>query len=184
MTSREQHFLRSRAVFHQRAARRLRITLTPPFRRSFQLQLPTSESLPDSERYGGFSTPSHKICGEQMVLYADMFYQNVRTLVSVGPRSRRATLSPRANTTLAIPPHAPGATLGGPTYEETGVPMGAFNPFNPFQQIISGGTRSRLAWNSAIVSSITETEAFFSTIGLKGDKLFDGNWGYDASIPL
>ena len=39
------------------------------------------------------------------------------------------------------------------------------------------------AWqNSAIVSSITKTDAFFSTIGLKGDKLFDGNWGYNASI--
>ena len=48
-------------------------------------------------------------------------------------------------TTLAIPPRAPGATLGGPSYEETGVPVGAYNPFNPFQQIISGGTRARLS---------------------------------------
>ena len=28
--------------------------------------------------------------------------------------------------------------------EETGVPADAFNPFNPFEQIISGGTRARL----------------------------------------
>ena len=67
------------------------------------------------------------------------------------------------------------------TYEETGVPLGGFNPFNPFQQIISGGTRSRLAeFGNRIVD--TKTDAFFSTIGLKGDKLFDGNWGYNASI--
>src|SRR4030095_5173694 len=27
-----------------------------------------------------------------------------------------------------------------------------------------------------------ETDANFSTLGLKGDKLFDGNWGYDAGF--
>ena len=59
--------------------------------------------------------------------------------------------------------------------------MGAFNPFNPFQQIISGGTRSRLAeFGNRNVDN--ETDAYFSTIGLKGDKLFDGSWGYTASF--
>jgi hypothetical protein len=82
---------------------------------------------------------------------------------------------------VPIPPQAPGPTLGGPSYEETGVPMGAYNPFNPFQQIISGGTRARLIeFGNRIVDN--ETDAFFSTLGLKGDKLFDGSWGYDASF--
>ena len=57
----------------------------------------------------------------------------------------------------------------------------AFNPFNPFQQIISGGTRARLIeFGNRVIDN--ETDAFFSTLGLKGDKLFDGNWGYDASF--
>jgi iron complex outermembrane receptor protein len=140
----------------------------------------SSASLPDSERYGGFFNAEHKIFGEQMVLYADLFYQNVQTLYQLAPDPTGDFESP-GQTTLAIPPHAPGPTLGGPSYTDTGVPLGAFNPFNPFQQIISGGTRSRLAeFGNRIVD--TETDAFFSTIGLKGDKLFDGNWGYNASF--
>lgn len=138
----------------------------------------SSASLPDSERYGGFFNAEHKIFGEQMVLVADMFYQNVETRYQLAPDPTGNFASP-GQTTLAIPPQAPGATVGGPSYEETGVPLGAFNPFNPFQQIISGGTRSRLVeFGNRIVDN--ETDAFFSTIGLKGDKLFGGSWGYSA----
>src|SRR5205085_8348293 len=74
-----------------------------------------------------------------------------------------------------------GAVLGGPSYGHTGVPAGAFNPFNPFQQIISGGTRARLIEFGNRLRD-NETDAFFSTLGLKGDKLFDGTWGYDAGF--
>ena len=145
-----------------------------------QLQSPMSEALPDSERYGGFVNSDHKICGDQLVLYGDFFYQNVKTSYDLAPTATGDFQTP-GNITLAIPPHAPGPTLGGPTYEETGVPLGAFNPFNPFQQIISGGTRARLIeFGNRIIDN--ETDAFFSTLGLKGDKLFDGNWGYDASF--
>ena len=57
----------------------------------------------------------------------------------------------------------------------------AFNPFNPFQQIISGGTRARLIeFGNRVIDN--QTDAFFSTLGLKGDKLFNGSWGYDASF--
>jgi hypothetical protein len=59
--------------------------------------------------------------------------------------------------------------------------MGAFNPFNPFQQIISGSTLARLfEFGNRLINN--QTEAYFSTLGLKGDKLFDGNWGYDAGF--
>ena len=139
-----------------------------------------SEALPDSERYGGFVNFDHKICGDQLVVYGDVFYQDVKTGYDLAPTATGFFQTP-GNITLAIPPHAPGPTLGGPTHEETGVPMGAYNPFNPFQQIISGGTRARLIeFGSRIIDN--ETNAFFSTLGLKGDKLFDGNWGYDASF--
>ena len=136
-------------------------------------------AVPDSERYGGFVTTSHKICDDQLVLYGDFFYQKVKTLYQIAPTATGNFQTP-GNTTLAIPPHAPGPTVGGPSYDETGVPLGAFNPFNPFQQIISGGTRARLIeFGNRIIRN--ETDAFFSTLGLKGDKLFD-DWGYDASF--
>ena len=160
------------------ATRRPRITLTRDARSSLYNFNSSSVSLPDSERYGGFVNAEHKIFGEQMVLVANMFYQNVQTRYQLAPDPTGDFESPGL-TTLAIPPQAPGATVGGPSYEETGVPMGAFNPFNPFQQIISGGTRARLVeFGNRNVDN--ETDAYFSTIGLKGDKLFDGSWGYAA----
>src|SRR5206468_1278971 len=56
-----------------------------------------------------------------------------------------------------------------------------FNPFNPFEQIISGGTRARLAeFGNRLFDN--ETDAWLSTIGIKGDKLFNGSWGYDAGF--
>ena len=106
-----------------------------------------------------------------------MFYQNVQTSYELAPAATGPFQNP-GNTTLAIPPHAPGPTLGGPTYEDTGVPQGAFNPF---QQIISARTLARLIeFGNRIVDN--ETKAYFSTLGLKGDKLFDGNWGYDGGF--
>lgn len=139
-----------------------------------------SEALPDSERYGGFVNVGHQIFGEQLVLYADGFYQNVKTSYDLAPTATGPFQTP-GNITLAIPPHAPGPTLGGPTYADTGIPLGAYNPFNPFQQIISGGTRARLfEFGNRVINN--ETDALFSTLGLKGDKVFDGNWGYDASF--
>jgi outer membrane receptor protein involved in Fe transport len=139
-----------------------------------------STALPDSERYGGFFSTEHKICGDQLVLSADLFYQDVKTQYHLAATATGDFVTP-GNVTLAIPPHAPGPTLGGPTYQGTGVPAGAFNPFNPFQQIISGGTRARLIeFGDRIINN--ETDAFFSTLGLKGDRLFDGSWGYDASF--
>ena len=122
---------------------RLPTTFILPFRRLVFNFNAYSEALPDSERYGGFWNATHKICGDQLVLYADMFYQNVQTSYELAPTATGPFQTP-GNTTLAIPPHAPGPTLGGPTYEDTNVPLGAFNPFNPFQQIISGSTLARL----------------------------------------
>src|SRR5205823_8525941 len=87
-------------------------------------------------------------------------------------------------TVLAIPP---GTNLNGvsplntPTFAETGLPPNAVNRFNPFNQIISGGSRARLQeFGNRIFDD--ETDAWLSTVGIKGDKLFDGSWGYDAAF--
>ena len=46
----------------------------------------------------------------------------------------------------------------------------------------SPGARWRVSSSSATAFINNETDAYFSTLGLKGDKLFDGNWGYDAGF--
>ena len=138
-------------------------------------------SFPESERYGGFVNFDHKVFGEQLRIYGDFSYQNVQTINQLAPSPTDSFQSP-GQTSIAIPPHAPGALIGdGPTYEETGLMPGAFNPFNPFQQIISGTSRYRLAdFPNRVVKNTTD--AFVTTLGLKGDKLFDGSWGYDGAF--
>jgi len=93
-----------------------------------------------------------------MVVYADAFYQNVNTHNELAPPAS-GSFETKGQTILAIPPHSPIAPgsepPNTPTHAETGVPADAFNPFNPFEQIISGGTRARLA-DLGTVCSITK----------------------------
>src|SRR5467141_7980 len=143
-----------------------------------------SLSFPESERYGVWLSGDHKIFGDQMVVYANAFYQNVKTHNELAPPAT-GSFQTKGQTILAIPPNSPIAPgsepPNTPTHAETGVPADAFNPFNPFQQIISGGTRARLAdFGNRLFDN--EPNAWLSTIGLKGDKLFDGSWGYDAAF--
>ena len=143
-----------------------------------------SLSFPESERYGGYTHFEHKFYEEQMVIYADGMYQNVQTHNELAPPAT-GSFQTAGQVTLAIPPRVPnpaGTTpFGGPTYAETGITPGAFNSANPFNQIISGGTRARLAeFGNRLFDN--ETDALFTTLGFKGDKLFDGNWGYDTGF--
>src|SRR5882724_11985199 len=143
-----------------------------------------SLSFPESERYGLWLSGDHKVFGDQMVVYADGFYQNVKTHNELAAPAT-GSFQTLGQTTLAIPSHSPIAPgsepPNTPTHAETGVPADAFNPFNPFEQIISGGTRARLAeFGNRLFDN--ETDAWLSTIGIKGDKLFNGSWGYDAGF--
>ena len=138
-----------------------------------------AQAVPDSKRYGGYLSGTRKIFGDQLQVYADFSWQNAETHNVLSPTATSFFQSP-GQVTLAIPPHMPGPVIAGPTYQDTGVPLGAYNPFNPFQQIISGLTRARLADFNRI--SDVETQAIFGTFGLKGDKLFGGNWGYDTAV--
>src|SRR6266542_1044263 len=143
-----------------------------------------SLSLPESERYGAYVSAEHKVFGDQMVAYADGFYQNVKTHNELAPPAT-GSFETKGQTILAIPPQSPIAPgsepPNTPTHAETSLPADAFNPFNPFNQIISGGSRARLAeFGNRLFDN--ETDAWLSTIGIKGDKLFDGTWGYDAGF--
>jgi iron complex outermembrane receptor protein len=143
-----------------------------------------SLSFPESERYGVWLSGDHKVFGDQMVVYADGLYQNVKTHNELAAPAT-GSFQTLGQTILAIPPHSPIAPgsepPNTPTHAETNLPADAFNPFNPFEQIISGGTRARLAeFGNRLFDN--ETDNWLSTIGIKGDKLFDGTWGYDAGF--
>ncbi len=142
-----------------------------------------SSSFPELENYGGFVNFTHKIFGEQMVLFGDLLYENSVSHNVLAPTATGDFATP-GSVTIAIPP---GTNLNGvappgtPTFADTGVPPDAFNPFNPFNQIISGGTRARLLeFGNRLIDNTTDN--FLATMGLKGDRLFDGTWGYDAGF--
>ena len=146
-----------------------------------------SASYPDIESYGGMANVTHKIYGDQMVLFADFMYQYAESHDELAASATGDFQTP-GQITLAIPPRVPNpggdptpTGLGGPTYAETGVPPGAFNPWNPFNQIISAGSRARILEFGNRLSD-NSTDNFIATIGLRGDKLFDGTWGYDMGL--
>ena len=158
-----------------------------------------SGSYPEQERYGGYAAFSHKICEDILQIYGDFYYTKVKTHNELAPGATGSFFTP-GQVTLSIPPNmslngvAPpgtprfvgeagsgpgGAFAAGET--PTNVPADAFNPFNPFNQILSGGSRARLAEFGNRTFDNT-SHAFLTTLGVKGDKLFDGNWGYDAGF--
>jgi iron complex outermembrane receptor protein len=158
-----------------------------------------SGSYPEQERYGGYASFNDKVCEDQVQIYGDFYYTKVKTHNELAPGATGSFFTP-GQQTIAIPPMMPlngvappgtprfvGELGSGPNGEfaagetATTVPANAFNPFNPFNQIISGGSRARLAEFGNRTQDST-SNAFLATLGVKGDKLLDGNWGYDAGF--
>jgi outer membrane receptor protein involved in Fe transport len=164
-----------------------------------------SSSYPKQERWGGYAAFNDKICGDEVQIFGDFYYDDVKQHDELAPVATGSFVT-GGQPTLAIPPHsdlngvAPpntprfvGQPQGGtidpitgkfvpnPGEVQTNVPVDAFNPFNPFNQIISGGTRARIFdFGDRLID--TENEAWLSTIGVKGDKIFGSNWGYDTGF--
>ena len=143
-----------------------------------------SGSFPDQERWGGYASFNDKICDDQFQIFGDFYYADVKTHDELAPGATN-NFQTKGQGTIYVPPHsdlngvAPPQT---PTFSEVGlVDPHAFNPFNPYDQIISGGTRARLYdFGNRLFDN--ENFAWASTVGAHGDKLFNGTWGYDSAF--
>ena len=162
---------------------RVRSSILPGF--NFNLY---SSSWPQQERWGGYAAFEHKICDDQLRLFGDFYYVDAKTHDELASDATGNFVTPGSPTRF-IPPNHPFPVIngvevppfGGFTPAQVGEPPGAFNPFNPFEQIISGGTRARLLdFGNRIFDEDNVAERF--TIGVKGDKLFNGTWGYDGAF--
>src|SRR5438445_5837626 len=142
-----------------------------------------SSSYPMQERWGGYAAFEHKICDDQLRLFGDFYYVDAKTHDELAPIATSNFELP-GFPTLYIPPREAFTgepPFGGPTCAEVGAPVGAFNQFNPFEQIISGGSRARIFdFGNRLIDNENIAERF--TVGVKGDKLFNGTWGYDAGF--
>jgi iron complex outermembrane recepter protein len=153
-----------------------------------------SSSYPEQERWGGYAAFNNKICGDELQIFGDFYYADVKQHDELAPIATGSFVT-EGQPTLAIPPHmdlggvAPPNTPrfagqpegAGAGEVQTSTPANAFNPFNPFNQIISGGTRARIFdFGNRLID--TENEAYLATVGVKGDKVFGSSWGYDGAF--
>jgi iron complex outermembrane recepter protein len=143
-----------------------------------------ASSFPTQERWGGYAAFEHKICDDQFRVFGDFYYADVKTHDELAPPATGPFEAPGLGV-IAIPPNHPlpggAAPPNTPTIAETGMPPDAYNPFNPFEQIISGTTMARLAdFGNRLFDEENIAELF--TVGVKGDKLFNGTWGYDGAF--
>jgi hypothetical protein len=144
-----------------------------------------SSSYPRQERWGGYAAFEHKICDDQLRLFGDFYYVDAKTHDELAADATGNFVTPGSPTRYIPPNHAfqdpNNPPFGGFTPAQVGMPDNAFNPFNPFEQIISGATRARLLdFGNRIFDNENVAERF--TVGVKGDKLFNGTWGYDGAF--
>ena len=107
-----------------------------------------SLSFPDTERYGGFVNAEHKIWGDRLVAYADLFYQNVKVHnelapSATGPFLRSGIDDPRYPATKSRGRNQPGhrSALRNSGWSERGrgrCAAGRFQSFQPLSTIHLG----------------------------------------------
>ena len=62
--------------------------------------------IPEQERWGGYAAFSDKICGDQVQIFGDFYYDDVKQHDELAPIATVPFVTPGFPTT-AIPPHAP-----------------------------------------------------------------------------
>lgn len=135
-----------------------------------------SMSYPRRDSRGVFAFADRKILGtDNLFAYIDVNYQNAATENQLAP-SATGNFS-GSGTELVIPARTanPLPTADG---RARAAVAGAFNPFNPFNVDITGGTRARLAeFGNRIYRN--QTDAMLITTGLRGENIA-GKWNFDA----
>ena len=131
-----------------------------------------SSSFPELENYGGFVNFSHKIFGDQMVLYGDLFYQNATSHDELAPGATGSFQTPGSG--HAGHPAARAHSAGGVT--PPGTPDLTRTPV--FRRMLSIRlTRSirsslaaagRVSSNSAIACSTTKPKRSSRRSGCQG----------------
>ena len=100
--------------------------------------------MPELSRSGAFAAWERKM-SDNVTTYGDMFFQKVHQIDELAPYATGNFESP-GQTSIVIPARTPNPILT-PTEVARGsrtAAAGAYNPFNPFNQDISGSSRIRL----------------------------------------
>jgi outer membrane receptor protein involved in Fe transport len=140
-----------------------------------------SMSYPRRDNRGLFAYADRKILGTDNIrAYVDVNYQNAVTENQLAP-SATGNFNTPGSTILVIPARTTTPLLGPdvlPPGTTRLAAAGAYNPFNPFNQDIAGGTRARLAeFGNRIFRN--QTDATLILAGIKGENIA-GKWNFDA----
>jgi outer membrane receptor protein involved in Fe transport len=138
-----------------------------------------SLSFPSWTRYGAVWNGEHRLFGTDGVkAYFDGSYQYNMTENQLAP-SATGSFTTNGQTELVIPARTanPLPTADG---RARAAVAGAFNPFNPFNLDITGGTRFRLKEFGNRIFRGTN-DSFMGTIGLKGENVA-GKFNFDAGF--
>ncbi len=135
-----------------------------------------SMSYPRRDNRGIFAYADRKILGTDNIRgYVDLNYQNAATENQLAPAATGNFSG--SGTELVIPARTTNP-LVGPDGRTRVAAAGAYNPFNPFNQDITGGARARLAeFGNRIFRN--QTDALLITAGIKGENIA-GKWNFDA----
>ena len=135
-----------------------------------------SMSYPRRDNRGVFAYADRKIFNtDNLRAYVDVNYQNAVTENQLAP-SATGNFS-GSGTELVIPARtaSPLPTVDG---RARAAVAGAYNPFNPFNIDITGGSRARLAeFGNRIFRN--STDAMLLTAGIKGENIA-GKWNFDS----
>ncbi|MBA4135952.1 MAG: hypothetical protein C0518_01395 [Opitutus sp.] len=140
-----------------------------------------SGSFPQITRKGVFASWDRHI-SDKVTAYGDAIYSQVHQVDELAPYAT-GNFSTPGQTTIVIPARTPNPILtpaeiaaGGTRTAATG----AYNPFNPFNQDIAGGSRIRLAeFGNRIINN--RNTALALTGGLRWENIAD-KFSLDASV--
>ncbi len=137
----------------------------------------TAGSYPEFERHGGFVNGERKLFGTDNVkAYFEVSQQHAFSESQLAPLATGTFTTP--GSVEYVIPAKTATPLPTPDGRARAAVAGAYNPFNPFNVDITGGTKFRLAdFGNRILRS--DSDAFLATLGVKMDNILD-NWNVDV----
>jgi outer membrane receptor protein involved in Fe transport len=138
-----------------------------------------SMSFPSWTRYGMILNGERKLFGSDILKgYIDGSFQSSTTENQLAP-SATGDFSTPGQTELVIPARTPNP-LPMADGRDRAAPPGAYNPFNPFNTDIAGGTRFRTKEFGNRIFHDTN-ESFMATVGIRADNIA-GKFNLDAGF--
>lgn len=130
-----------------------------------------AQSFPSWQRYGAIFNGERRLFNsENAHVYFDGSYQISNTENQLAPAATGSFTTP-GQIELVIPART-STPLAAADGRARIAPAGAFNPFNPFNQDISGGSRFRLKEFGNRIFDDTN-ESFMGTVGMRVDNIAD-----------